>query len=150
MATTFTNGFLSRDEAGEDILLPAALGVATIELTTVASRNYAVGEYMIYGNNLCKVTAPIYRNGSIAASVVQTTIADELKNGGAIVLSATLAAGETSLSFTNNSINNNSRIQPWSNQFGVGPTDAVVSGSTLTLTFDAQQTALSVQVAIWN
>lgn len=150
MAATFTQGYLSRDEAGQDIILPAPLSLATIELASTASKNYNIGDYMIYGNKLYKVNKMIYKGSSIAGSITETTIGEELKTAGAVILQATLAAGNTSLSFTNTAITSESRITPYSDPFGIAPESAVVSGNTCTLTFPEQESAVRIQLEIAN
>ena len=62
-------------------------------------------------------------------------------------LEATLPAGETTVSFTDASISENSIIDgPYASIFGVNPTAATVNGSTLTYTFDAQAADMTVKV----
>lgn len=54
--------------------------IAPTEKTTTASRNYAVGNYLIYKNVLYKVTSPIASGGTITigTNVTATTIMAEL------------------------------------------------------------------------
>lgn len=65
-------------------------------------------------------------------------------------VSATLAAGATTLTFTNSNFNSNTHFDPWCSIFGVCPTDMSLSGTTLTLTFDAQSSAMVVEVYYFN
>lgn len=65
-------------------------------------------------------------------------------------LTATLAAGATTLTFTDDYIGNNSLIDVFSNPFGLVPTSASQSGTTVTLTFDPQDVAYSVAITIGN
>jgi hypothetical protein len=62
----------------------------------------------------------------------------------------TLAIGATTLTFTDSSIGNNSRIRVISNPFTTGLINAVQNGNTVTLTFDAQEVALSVTLEVRN
>jgi hypothetical protein len=65
-------------------------------------------------------------------------------------LTATLAAGATTLTFTDDYIGNNSIIDVFSNPFGLIPTGMSQSGTTVTLTFDPQDVAYSVAITIGN
>lgn len=67
------------------------------------------------------------------------------------ILTQTLTAGSTSLTFTNAAIRNNSRISFKSDPFVIGLiNDAVQSGSTVTLTCNAQASNVSVMLEIHN
>lgn len=87
------------------------------------------------------VTAPQIGNpGYILDSSVAATIPT--------VLTGTLSAGATTMSFTNSAINSSAKIQIYSSLFGVVPKSAVISGQTLTLTFKAQTTAVTIKVEV--
>lgn len=64
------------------------------------------------------------------------------------VLTAVLDTGETSLTFTDNAITDDSMIEIYTNVFDVNPTAITQSGNTLTLTFDAQAKTVNVKVRI--
>lgn len=64
------------------------------------------------------------------------------------VLSGTLYIGSTSLTFTNSAITSTAKINIYSSKYGVNPKDAVVSGNTLTLTFDAQTDNINFRVEV--
>lgn len=66
------------------------------------------------------------------------------------ILSATLPIGDTSLTFTSNKFQNNSLVRIFSNVDGVYPLAKTMSGTTLTLTFDAQEVAVGIKVSIEN
>lgn len=67
------------------------------------------------------------------------------------ILTQTLTAGSTSLTFTNANIRNNSRISFQSSPFTKGLIDnAVQSGTTVTLTCKAQLSNVSVKLIIYN
>ena len=67
------------------------------------------------------------------------------------VLTQTLAASATTLTFTDASIGNNSRIRYYSNPFVVGLiTGASQSGTTVTLTCAAQTSSVSVTIEVVN
>lgn len=65
-------------------------------------------------------------------------------------VSATLTAGATTLSFTNSNFNSNTHFEPWTSVYGVNPTDMSLSGTTLTLTFDTQDSNVLVEVYYFN
>ena len=66
-----------------------------------------------------------------------------------IVLTDTLEAGETSLTFTDASITTGSNIRILTSAFGVAPTAVSASTGSLTLTFTAQISDLDVKVVIY-
>ena len=66
-------------------------------------------------------------------------------------LTATLATGATTLTFTNSAIGNNSRIRAHSDPFILGfVTNMTQSGTTVTLTCAAQSSAVSVMLEVRN
>lgn len=65
-----------------------------------------------------------------------------------VTLTATLAAGATSVSFTNAAITSTATIDIYTDAFGVSPKTATVSGNTLTLTFTARSAAVNVIVIV--
>lgn len=66
------------------------------------------------------------------------------------VLTQTLAVGETTLTFTDASIGNNSLIDVYTNVYGVNPKTMTQSGTTVGLTFKAQSVAVSVKLVVKN
>jgi hypothetical protein len=84
-------------------------------------------------------------NGEITQ--ISSDLAD--KENKPTVLTATLAAGATTLTFTNAAIGNNSRIRAYSNPFVLGLIeDMSQSGTTVTLTCAAQANSVSVQLEV--
>lgn len=69
---------------------------------------------------------------------------------GKTLTAQTLAIGATTLTFTDSSIGNNSRIRVISNPFTSGLLNAVQNGNTVTLTYDEQEVALSVTLEVRN
>lgn len=63
-----------------------------------------------------------------------------------VTLTATLAAGATSVSFTNSAITSTALIDIYADTYGVSPKTANVSGNTLTLTFTARSAAVGVTI----
>lgn len=67
------------------------------------------------------------------------------------ILTQTLAAGATTLTFTDNSIGNNSRIRVLSDPFTVGLIENMVqNGTTVTVTCKAQTAAVTVSLEVYN
>ena len=64
------------------------------------------------------------------------------------VQTATLTAGSTSLAFTFSGLTSSSMIDVYADVYGIAPTNITVSGTTLTLTFDEQQSDVSVKVHV--
>lgn len=60
----------------------------------------------------------------------------------------TLTAGETSITFSDNSILSTSTIDIYTDTFGVNPTSVVVATGSITLTFEAQQSNIGVKVRV--
>ena len=65
-------------------------------------------------------------------------------------VSATLAAGSTTLTFTNTNFGNNTHFDLWTSKFDVAPTAMTLNGTTLTLTFPVQDVNVTVQVYYFN
>lgn len=64
------------------------------------------------------------------------------------VLSGTLEAGETSITFTDDSITSTALIEVFTDDFSSWVTNESVSGSTLTITFVAMATDIQVKVRV--
>ena len=65
-----------------------------------------------------------------------------------VTLSATLVQGQTTLTFTNTAISVAAKTEIFTNVWGVGPSNVVQSGTTLTLTFPAQENDVTVKVQL--
>lgn len=63
-------------------------------------------------------------------------------------LTATLSASSTTISFTDAKISSDKMIDVYTNMPGLNYTGISVSGTTLTLTFDAQSTDVLVKILI--
>ena len=86
-------------------------------------------------------------NGTIGLS---TALKTQIANNTPTVLTATLTAGETSLTFTDASIKGTSTIDIYTSIYGVSPSTATSDTGTLTFTFDAQSTDMTVEVDVYN
>lgn len=63
-------------------------------------------------------------------------------------LSGTLAAGQTSITLTDNRITTTSHVFPWSSVWGLVPTSVTVAAGSVTLTFPAQQSNITVEARV--
>ena len=88
---------------------------------------------------------PLVQSGGTVSATVQD-IAD-LKEVYTEV-TGTLTAGSTSLTLSDASITTSSTIDYYTSVFGVNPTNVVVATGSVTLTFEAQGSDLSVKVRI--
>lgn len=96
-------------------------------------------------NNLTTTTA-----GKVL-DATQGKALDDAKEDVPTVLTSTLAAGATTLTFTDASIGNSSRIRAYSDPFVLGLiTNMVQSGTSVTLTCAAQGSAVSVKLEVRN
>lgn len=64
-------------------------------------------------------------------------------------LTATLTAGSTTVTITNAIIDSTKTIDFYTDAFGVNPTAVSISNNSITLTFEAQQSNVSVKVRVW-
>ena len=64
------------------------------------------------------------------------------------VLTGTLAAGSTTITFTDPSIGNNSLIDPYTDTYGVNPRTMTQSGTSVVLTFKAQASPVVVTLVV--
>lgn len=90
--------------------------------------------------------------GTQYAADLQTsakTIFGAINEVAGIVLSGTLTAGQTSITFTNAAITASSTLANlWINVFGVYPTNIVITDGSITLTFESQASDIMVKVRI--
>lgn len=77
------------------------------------------------------------------------TVNDVLKRIGADYISGTLTAGQTTLTLTDARIKATSKFDIYVADWKAQPTDVTPANGTLTLTFDAQATNLSVDVRVY-
>ena len=66
----------------------------------------------------------------------------------ATVLTATLAASATSVTFSDASITTTSMLDPYTDVYGLSPTDITVTSGQAVLTFPAQSSAVSVKLVV--
>ena len=88
---------------------------------------------------------------SIAESAENATITDLSKSvviNTPKTLSGTLAAGATTLTLSDAFITTTRMIDVYTDVYGVNPTDITVATGSITLTFEAQQSAVNVKVRV--
>jgi hypothetical protein len=135
-----------------------------------SSATYAVGDYAIYQNTLYKCTTAI-NVGEVfdPAKWTSVKVMSEVGQGGGggssysagtgiditgNVISikdpftATLTAGSTSVTISNAAITANSFLLPVASVWGVTPTDVTPANGSVTMTFEAQASDITVGVMI--
>ena len=128
--------------------------IAPVEKTSTSSQAYATGKQLIYNGVLYDVIAPIAANDTLtvgtniqAAGDVVTELAG--KEPISKILTQTLSAGSTSVTFTDAAITADCFVQVMTSQAGLNWTaiDDSTLG-TLIITFPAQSSPVSVKLII--
>lgn len=83
-----------------------------------------------------------------ALNTAAKTLVGAINEVGGIVLTGTLAAGNTSLVLSNAAITTASTFDFYTDTFGVNPTDVNVASGSITLTFEAQANDVAVKVKV--
>lgn len=97
-----------------------------------------------------QITATGTKIAEIIINNVQTDVYAPTSGGaGYTEATATLAAGATTVTIQNAAITTSSTLDFYTDVFGVNPTNVAVSAGEVTLTFEAQQSAVGVKVRIW-
>ena len=73
---------------------------------------------------------------------------NELKAADGVEVTGTLTAGNTSITLSDASITTTSTIDIYTDVFGIQPTNAVVASGSITLTFLAQASDITVKVRV--
>ena len=135
---TYPDGTVSFTDVSQYDQVGSNFGAAQINQTNAAVNAAADAGKII--DNLTTVkstTASGYMAGALA-----------LKDAVGVMLTATLAANATTVSFTNAAITSTALIDTYADVYGVSPKTATVSGNTLTLTFTARSAAMTVVVVV--
>ena len=128
--------------------------IAPVEKTSSASQAYSIGKQLIYNGVIYDVIAPIAANDTLtvgtniqAADDIVTELAG--KEPISKILTQTLAAGSTSVTFTDAAITADCFVQIMTSQAGLNWTaiDDSTLG-TLIITFPAQSSPVSVKLII--
>lgn len=110
-------------------------------------------DHVSYNNSLSGLAADDVQEAidEVAGDVSSLNSALSNKENAPTVLTQTLAASATTLTFTDASIGNNSRIRAYSDPFVLGLiTDMTQSGTSVTLTCEAQASSVSVKLEVRN
>lgn len=105
---------------------------------------YPIGKRVTYNNRLYQFTSAHAIGAWDSSEVTEVNVADAV----GIMLTDTLTAGSTSITFYNTSITANSIIDIYASVWGVTPSNVVVSAGSCVLTFDTRQTDLLVGIQI--
>lgn len=131
--------------------MKAVVNKALNDLTDVTITSASAGQF------LCKGSGSGWENKTVYGSDILTglggstlTAAINGKENAPTVLSNTLAAGATTLNFTNAAIGNDSLLDVYTDTYGVNPTAMTQSSTTVTLTFDSQSSAVGVKLVVRN
>lgn len=73
---------------------------------------------------------------------------EEITQSNGKAVTGTLSAGKTSITLTDDSINENSTIEPYTSVYGVNPKTITVSNGSVTLTFKSQTVDIGVKVVV--
>jgi hypothetical protein len=132
---------------------------APVESTSIASKAYNIGDYLVYNGLLYKVTVAIIQSGAINPGVncVATTVSEQIKTNANDIIttnnkielhSAVLTAGSTSVDISDSSITTDLCFDLYVSIFRVSPTAVNVETGKVTFTFDAQESDMTVAIAI--
>lgn len=100
---------------------------------------------------ISQVAAKIVEDTTFTTSLPTTnkTVAGAISEMYGLVLTSTLTAGSTTVTFSNQAITTNSTLEDiYTSTFGLFPTNAVFATGSLTLTFEAQASNIDVKVRI--
>lgn len=131
-------------------------GTISVSLNGMPDTNFtslANGQIQKYNSTSTKwENVTLYGDSIPMSSSTATSLTNAIngKEPARTTLTSTLAANATTLTFTNAAIGNSSLLDVYTDTFGVNPTAMTQSGTSVTLTFDAQPSAVSVRLVIRN
>ena len=141
-------GVISVDSSGDHITLTKAeYDALTPQEKADPDKYYFISDVEPEGIQIDSVMSASSEN-PVQNRVITNALNE--KEDAALVLTSTLAVGATSVVFTNAAIGNNSLIDVYTDASGVNPTAISQSGTSVTLTFDAQSSAVSVKILVRN
>ena len=142
--------------SAENSIISLENNIAPSEDGETASQGYAIGEQFLRNGDLQKAKTAITAGDALVLNTNYEP-ADDLTNqikgkeDAHVILTQTLTAGSSTLTFTDASIGNSSRVKHYTDPFIVGLVrDMVQSGTTITVTCKPQQANVSVQLEISN
>ena len=132
--------------------LPTVVSLKDSDLFAISSPDTSTPPvYTSAQSPISQVAAKIVEGTTFTTSMPTTnkTVAGAIQEMYGTVLTDTLEAGETTLTFTNQAITTNSTLDNiWASVFGIFPTNAVFATGSLTLTFDAQANDIEIKVRV--
>lgn len=129
---------------------PNPEAIATVEYSPTRA-NHSQGDLIMFNGNLYKCLSAITSGSTltVGTNIQATKVTDEMGSGsGGTLISGTLTAGSTSITLSDASITSNSWISPYTSVYGVNPTGISVSTGSVTLTFAAQGSDITVGVEV--
>ncbi len=151
---THTNADGTETDVETEINKKADQSAIAVPETNPATSSHAVGDYIIMGDLLYEVIDSILVGDVINASNTSLigSIADWIsgKEDKATELPQTLTVGSTTLTFQSPSIKANSRIQFFSDPYGIKPINAVGTVGQVVATFDPQPVAVGIVMRVIN
>ena len=131
--------------------LPTVVSLKDSDLFAISSPDTSTPPvYTSAQSPIAQVAAKIVEGTTFTTSMPTTnkTVAGAIQEMYGTVLTDTLEAGETTVTFTNNAITANSTLDIYTDTFGVNPTNVTVSAGEIVLTFSAQASDLGVKVRV--
>ena len=131
--------------------LPTVVSLKDNDLFAISSPDTSTPPvYTSAQSPISQVAAKIVEGTTFTTSMPTTnkTVAGAIQEMYGTVLTDTLEAGETTVTFTNNAITANSTLDIYTDTFGVNPTNVTVSAGEIVLTFSAQANDLGVKVRV--
>lgn len=127
--------------------------IAPVEKTSTASQGHAIGAQLIYQGILYDVIAAISQNDTLTVGTniqAADTIVEELagKENNLTVLTQTLAAGSTQITFTNAALTADASVFIQTDPGGINWTNIVDSVGSCTITYPAQSSPIRVRLLI--
>ena len=131
--------------------------IGNYERTANASRTYHDGEKIVWSDGqyyrvvgtVNQGTAWVVDSNIIASDGISGLIKNlEDTKDGKVVLTQNLTAGETTVTFTDSSIGNNSLLEVYTDIYGANPRTMTQSGTTVTVTFKAQASSMTVKLIV--
>ena len=115
-------------------------------IITIDDTSNADGDIWITGLNLTvkNSTGMLWTPHDLAIQEYVAAVAAPLY----VELNGTLAAGSTTVTLSNSAIRTTSTFDIYTDVYGVNPTAVAVSNGSMTLTFEAQQSAINVKVRV--
>lgn len=165
IGTTFTPDVNVKQKSVSDLMYQVfaqapetVLRVASnYETTAVASKTYHNNDRIVWTDGVYYRVSGTVSQGTawvVGGNIYpESNISDLIKNlednkDGKIVLTQRLVAGETTLTFTHQSINDNSLVEVYTDIYGKNPTAITQSGNTVMVTFRAQAESMTVKLVV--